>query len=132
MRQLIIIVACFAFTACEEAPLFSGTYDGVLNAPSSFSVFPGTDLALISNTNISLQESSGSILVYDMNAQMLLEDTRFFTTNFGAHPLIDEGRERILIPDLDKYRFYSYSIQDKEAPPFHLRKRLFLLQFQIH
>ncbi|MCB0272532.1 MAG: hypothetical protein KDD46_05925 [Bdellovibrionales bacterium] len=112
----LFLVVLLLTVGCDEAPLFSDDFEGTLNAPASFQVFPGTNIALLSNTNINLQEPFGSLIAYDVDTQTVLEDTKHYTVNFGIRPLIDNDRERILIPDLDRYvRVYSFQIPGEDG-----------------
>lgn len=96
---------------CDEAPLIESRTDNRLNSPSSMVLVPGTDLAIVANANVNLDQVSGSLIAVDLVTNELLTDTLYEIPNFAGDMFLDTFRKRIYIPDRDEALLvYDYQI----------------------
>ena len=103
VRQKSIFAAVLLFLfQCSEAPLIDSTGNTRLNNPSSIVAIPGTDLAIVANSNVNLSEPAGSLIAINLSTREILEDTSFEIPNFSGDMAIDAANNRILIPDNDE------------------------------
>jgi DNA-binding beta-propeller fold protein YncE len=103
---------CLIFlVACTNLPVTSSTGEYRLNSPSSMVIVPGTNLAIVANGNINLDQNAGAFIAVNLDTNELLTDTLFEIPNFTGDMFLDTTRNRIYIPDHDEaLLIYEYEI----------------------
>ncbi len=96
---------------CDEASLLSPRLTDRLNGPISLGLI-GTDLAVVANANINLEQEGGSLVAIDLTTGQLLTDTFAAIPSFAGKLIIDSTRQRIYVPDRgdDGLLIYDYVI----------------------
>lgn len=110
MNRYILFVLMF-FWGCTEAPLITSQGADRLNTPTSMILVPGTNLAIVANANLNLDESQGSLIAVDLATNEILIDTQLLIPSFSGEMFLDSTRHQIYIPDHDESLLvYDYSI----------------------
>jgi|GEM_PF-3886204 len=109
--------------ACDEAPLLSDDTSRNLFAPSSLVWMPGDAYFLIANANVRLEDTTSSLVLMDPQTQTLLKPSKTSTLNFGTYPTIDVTRNRILVPDFDRFLLsFTFSATNNAQQPFLIKQ----------
>lgn len=114
----IVLISLFAWS-CSEAPLINPTEPARLNNPVSMALIPGTNLAVVANANVNLDQVMGSLVAVDVSTRELLLDTAIEIPNFAGRLRVDSSRNRIYIPDRgnDALLIFEYSIPGTDGQP---------------
>lgn len=111
LRKILPLFLAILAISCEEVPVIQSQGQGRLDSPSSMVILTGTTCGIVSNANVNLDQRNGSLLVVDLSTNELLMDTQFEIPNFGGNIFVDEGRNRIYVPDHDESMLvYTYDI----------------------
>jgi YVTN family beta-propeller protein len=115
LSTLWVAMSLFVFS-CTEAPIIIPQGEYRLNSPSSMVLLSGTDCAIVSNANVNLDQRTGALIVVNLDTETLLVDTLFEIPNFSGNIFLDEGRNRIYVPDHDEtLSIYEYEISGTDC-----------------
>jgi YVTN family beta-propeller protein len=98
--------------ACSEAPLIEQKVTARLNSPVSMVLIPGTNLAVVANANINLEETSGSLIAINLDTQEILKDTVFPIPSIAGRMYADGAIQRLYVASRseDALLVYDYSV----------------------
>ncbi len=118
VRNCLLFVAIFFVGNCSETPIIVSKGEYRLNSPSSMVIIPGTDLAIVANANVNLDQVDGALIAVDLSTNKLLLDTLFTIPSFAGEMFLDTVRSRIYIPNHDKSLLvYEYSMPGTDGNP---------------
>jgi YVTN family beta-propeller protein len=115
IRHLPLGVVLLA-VACSEAPLIQPDGPARLNNPISMVLLPdgggGYPYAVVANTNIMVEQRTGSLVPVDLDAKTLLTDATVEIPSFSGYLALDPSRSRLYVPDHgdDALLVYDYAL----------------------
>lgn len=124
LRLFFVTWTLLLVVQCSEAPLIVPRSNTSLNSPSSMELVPGTNLAIVANANVNLDQASGSLIAVDLATNQPLDETKFEIPNFAGDIFLDTTRKLIYVPDHDEALLvYNYKIPGDGGQP---------ISFSIH
>ncbi|MFH1018670.1 MAG: YncE family protein [Pseudomonadota bacterium] len=116
---LIFFFCASALSACSEAPLISRDVQPHLNRPGALALVPGTDFAIVANTNPDIREKSGSMIAVNMATKALVPESLIAIPSLAGRLAVDVPRSRVYVVDRaeDGLLIYQYSIPGPSGEP---------------
>jgi YVTN family beta-propeller protein len=113
----LLVVTGFFLGACSEAPLIVPSGPARLNNPVAMALI-SPDYAVVTNANISLTQTAGSLVPVDLVNRALLMDDAVSVDSFAGNIAVDSGHSRIYIAARgdDGILVYDYSISGDSKP----------------
>ena len=111
LRFCFLVGIFFLLRCAAEKPIVVSVGPYRLNSPSSMVLVPSTNLAIVANANVNLDQTTGALEAVDLSTNTVLTNTIFTIPNFAGQIYLDTARKRIYVPDHDEaLLIYSYKI----------------------
>ncbi len=121
-KSLFVALFCtLALSACSEAPLITQDIKPHLNRPGALALVPGTDFAIVVNTNTDIREKSGALIAMNLATKAVVPESLTAIPSLAGRLVVDVPRSRVYIVDRaeDGLLVYNYSIPGPSGQPIY-------------
>ncbi len=120
--QICFILFLVPFFGCSEAPLIAPENFKRLNNPISMAFVPNTNLAVVANANVNLNQETGSLVAIDLSSASILTETSISIPSFSGRITLHPSLFQIYVPDRgdDALLVYEYTVPAPSGLPISI------------